>query len=347
MFGSRLSPRSVAVTVGFLTALSMAGLTWIGLYTFLPEWPVWSVLVVFLITFFLSIAFTIHGVKKFIQSRIDQIHRTVHELKTGRENIADLAMGTDVLGQLNDEVQEWADEKREEIQELKMRESYRREFIGNLAHELKTPITSIQGYILTLLEGGLEDENVNRDFLERASKGVDRLTNIVEDMDTITRLEEGVLELDLQNCDLHKLVDETIGEFRLRAKKAKIKLVNTVSTETMVNCDSSRIIQVLTNLLNNSINYGKEGGQVNVNSYSVEDRVMVEVSDDGIGISAEHLPRLFERFYRVGSSRSRHEGGSGLGLAIVKHIIEAHGQAITVVSVPNGGTRFSFSLKKA
>ena len=256
-------------------------------------------------------------------------------------------MDKDVLGQVNDEVQEWAQEKREEIMELKEREGYRREFIGNLAHELKTPITSIQGYILTLLEGGLEDENVNREFLERASKGVDRLTAIVDDMDTITRLEEGVLELDMNKTNLRRLVDEAIASMRIQAKKAGISMFCSIDSNTLVECDEDRILQVFTNLLNNAIKYGKEGGKVTISGYSIEDRIMVEVSDDGIGIESEHLPRLFERFYRVGSSRSRHEGGSGLGLAIVKHIIEAHDQSITVVSAPEQGTRFTFSLQGA
>ncbi len=340
----RLTPRSVAKYAALFIAVVVGVIAWFVPYILETGWRPFYVLPVVILVFCISFFSISYGISRFVQSRVDQIHRTVHELKTRKSS--QLAMNEDVLGQVSEDVQEWANEKQEEIKELEERETYRREFIGNLAHELKTPITSIQGYILTLLEGGLEDESVNRNFLERASDGVDRLTSIVEDMDTITRLEEGVLHLELEQVDLHELVDSLLAQMKLLGKKAEIIAENKVDPYTIVLCDASRIAQVLANLIGNAIKYGKGGGKVSIASYPVDDRIMIEVTDDGIGIDEEHLPRLFERFYRVGSSRSRHEGGSGLGLAIVKHIIEAHGHAITVVSVPEKGTRFSFSLSK-
>ena len=345
MVKGRLTPKGVARYASLFIAVVVGCIALLVFYILPNGWHPLYVLPMVLLIFWISFFSISYGISRFVQSRVDQIHRTVHELKT-RKVADELVMSEDVLGQVSEDVQEWADEKQAEIKELEAREKYRREFIGNLAHELKTPITSIQGYILTLLEGGLEDETVNRNFLERASKGVDRLTSIVYDMDTITRLEEGVLHLDMELVDLHELLDNVLGEMKLLAKKSKISIRNAVDPDTIVLCDASRITQVFANLINNAIKYGKEGGEVSVSNYQVDDRMMIEVTDDGIGIDEEHLPRLFERFYRVGASRSRHEGGSGLGLAIVKHIIEAHDQAITVVSELDKGTRFTFSLPK-
>ncbi len=286
------------------------------------------------------------GIERFIHSRIKVLYRTMHDMRRTRKAPDSLDMRGDVLEKVNSEVEEWASARRAEISELHEREKFRREFIGNLAHELKTPIFNIQGYILTLLEGGLEDDKVNRDFLNRASNGVDRLMKIVEDLDLITKLESGVMDLRMVRMDLHQLLKETIDGLDLLAKEKGVQLRNDLVQPTFVRADRDRMAQVFTNLLTNAINYGKEGGICSVKSYPLGDQVLVEVSDDGIGISEEHLPRLFERFYRVGKSRARNEGGSGLGLAIVKHIIEVHGQTITVKSTEGEGTTFSFTLQK-
>jgi two-component system phosphate regulon sensor histidine kinase PhoR len=244
------------------------------------------------------------------------------------------------------EVSAWASERRTEIKDLQDREAFRREFIGNLAHELKTPIFNIQGYILTLLEGGLEDDKVNRDFLNRASNGVDRLMRIVEDLDLITKLESGVMDLRMARMDLADLVTDTIENMEIRAQERRFKLFNEIPAGTLVQADRNRLAQVLTNLFANAIAYGREGGQCTVKAFPLDDQVLVEVSDDGMGISKEHLPRLFERFYRVGKSRARNEGGSGLGLAIVKHIIDVHGGTITAKSVEGEGSTFSITLPR-
>lgn len=284
-------------------------------------------------------------IKRFVQERVDLIHRTIHDTQSGG-SVARLT-GADPLGNVGAEVESWADAKRTEITELKERERFRREFIGNLAHELRTPIFSIQGYILTLLEGGLEDAKVNRDFLERASNGVDRLIRIVEDLDMITQLESGVMTMEAERIDLNAPVRDAIEALEMKARERRIILRNELGEEVIVRADHDRLLQVFSNLFNNAVNYGSEGGWCSVRSFDVGDRVLVEVSDNGIGIAEEHLPRLFERFYRVGKSRARNEGGSGLGLAIVKHIVEAQGGTITVKSAEGKGTTFGFTLPKA
>ncbi len=340
------SPRRLAALIALIAALCVALILWVpvALETggIADPWPALSIgLGVGLVVFFVSS----YLIKRFVQERVDLIHRTIHETQKGGEPV--LSVGQDPLGSVGEEVSTWAAEKREEIIGLKERERYRREFIGNLAHELRTPIFSIQGYILTLLEGGLEDGKVNRDFLGRASNGVDRLIRIVEDLDLITRLESGVMEMEMERVDLNAPVNEMIGTLERNAKEGRIELRNELAEDVFVRADHGRLLQVFANLFNNAINYGTEDGWCAVRSFDVGDRVLVEVGDNGIGIAEEHLPRLFERFYRVGRSRARNEGGSGLGLAIVKHIVEAHGGTITVKSEERKGTTFSFTLPKA
>ena len=306
-------------------------------------WPFLCALVVFGTAYG---AFSI-GIERFVHNRIKSLYRTVHELKRNRPKEGQAITTGDLLSKVNAEVAEWASERRTEIKELHEREKYRREFIGNLAHELKTPIFNIQGYILTLLEGGLEDEKVNRDFLDRASNGVDRLMKIVEDLDLIAKLESGVMDLRVARMDLHTAVKDTTEALEMPARNKGVVLRNGVPAGTLVMGDRDRLEQVFINLMNNAINYGKAGGVCTITSYPLGNQVVVEVTDDGIGVSPEHLPRLFERFYRVGKSRARNEGGSGLGLAIVKHIVDAHGQSITVKSQEGKGTTFTFTLQQA
>ena len=295
--------------------------------------------------FIVSLGSTYFFVKRFVQERVDLIHRTMHEVRGGRAGA--VKRGSDDLRTVDAEVSEWVDEKRSEISELRERERFRREFIGNLAHELRTPIFSIQGYILTLLEGGLEDPKVNRNFLQRASNGTDRMIRIVEDLDLITQLEGGVIGIAAKRMDLKKLVAEMIDDLRIRAAERQVVLRNGIEEELWVMADRDRLAQVFSNLFNNAIHYGHTGGSCAVLAFDIGDQVLVEVVDDGPGIAAEHLPRLFERFYRVGKSRARNEGGSGLGLAIVKHIVEGHGGTISVKSVEGQGTTFDLTLPKA
>jgi two-component system phosphate regulon sensor histidine kinase PhoR len=299
--------------------------------------------VFFVISYFILLAF----LERLITSKIRLLYRVIHTNEPNKKE-KELSMGKDVLGEAEREVMKWGQKKSKEIERLKEQEQFRREFLGNLAHELKTPIFSIQGYILTLLEGGLEDEKINLTFLERANKGVDRITKVVEDLDLITEIESGRLVLNQTVTNIVSLSKDVLDSFEIKAKKRKVSLKLTTEFEQQnVFCDKDKIEQVLINLINNSINYGSENGLTEVRLFDAEEHVLIEVSDDGIGIASEHLQRLFERFYRVDKSRARHEGGTGLGLSIAKHIIEAHKQSINVRSEVGKGSVFYFYLKKA
>ena len=236
-----------------------------------------------------------------------------------------------------------------EINILKDQENYRREFLGNVSHELKTPLFTIQGYILTLIEGALKDKKVRGKYLRRSAKGVDRLISIVKDLDLITQFESGIKTVDKTDFNIYELIENVYDLMEFESEKNNIKLLvnNENNTPVIVNADKERILQVLTNLVVNSIKYGKESGytEVKVEEYD-KDRIIVRVKDNGEGIEDKHLPRLFERFYRIDKNRSRKKGGSGLGLSIVKHIIEAHQEQIFVESKIGQGTEFSFTLKK-
>ena len=237
----------------------------------------------------------------------------------------------------------------EEINILKDQENYRREFLGNVSHELKTPLFTIQGYILTLIEGAMKDKKVRGKYLKRSAKGVDRLISIVKDLDLITQFESGIKTVDKSNFNIYELIYNVydLMEFESEKNNTKLLIKDEHNSPVIVNADKERILQVLTNLIVNSIKYGKENGytEVAVEEYN-KDSIIVRVADNGEGIEDEHLPRLFERFYRIDKNRSRKKGGSGLGLSIVKHIIEAHQEQIFVESKVGQGTEFSFTLKK-
>ncbi len=241
------------------------------------------------------------------------------------------------------------EQRSSEINVLKDQENYRREFLGNVSHELKTPLFTIQGYILTLLEGAMKDKKVRSKYLNRTAKGVDRIISIVKDLDLITQFESGIKTVDKSNFNIYELIDNVydLMEFESEKNNIKLRIRNEKNNSVMVYADQERILQVLTNLVVNSIKYGKENGftEIAVDEYD-KDRIIVKVIDDGEGIEEEHLPRLFERFYRIDKNRSRKKGGSGLGLSIVKHIIEAHQEQIFVNSKVGIGTEFSFTLLK-
>lgn len=289
------------------------------------------------------------SVTRFLYSKVKIIYKTILSQKIRRDTKKNISRNPRLLDDVYDKVEEWAEINQSEIEKLKVQESFRREFLGNLAHELKTPVFSVQGYILTLLEGGLEDASVNRVFLERAANGVDRITAILEDLDEITRLESGRMELQIKKQNIVQVARECMENLEIRAREKNIVLGfnNKYDKPIHVNCDKEKIAQVLNNLLVNAINYGREGGKTDIRFFDMEDKILVEVADNGYGIDQENLPRIFERFYRVEKSRARNAGGSGLGLAIVKHIIEAHQQTINVRSTIDVGTTFSFTLDKA
>ena len=242
------------------------------------------------------------------------------------------------------------EERRSEINILKDQENYRREFLGNISHELKTPLFTIQGYILTLVDGGaLKDKKVREKYLRRAAKGVDRIISIVKDLDLITQFESGIKTVYRSEFNIFDLIDNVFDllEFESERNNISLKLENKNNSLIYVNADQERILQVLTNLIVNSIKYGSDNGytKVIVEDFNKE-KVIVRIIDNGEGIEKEHIPRLFERFYRIDKNRSRKKGGSGLGLSIVKHIIEAHNEQIFVKSEIGAGTEFSFTLSK-
>lgn len=335
------SPKNIALTLAFaLTALMLIPL---GLFKMaFAEQIMWAELVVLSVVVFFGSYFLVYrSVKKYIYDRVKVIYKSLHRQK-GASELAD----TD-LDKVNKDVEDLASQRQKEIDDLKMMESFRREFLGNVSHELKTPIFNIQGYIHTLLDGALYDENVNMQYLDRTSKSVDRMINIVEDLEMISKIESDRLELEFTDWDIVAMTQEVLEQVEMKAKKRSVSLKFEKDYPPIsVNGDRDKMMQVITNLVVNSIKYGKEGGTTEVRFYEMGENILVEVADDGIGISEQNLPRLFERFYRVDKSRSREQGGTGLGLAIVKHIIEAHKQSINVRSTEGVGTTFSFTLRK-
>ena len=292
--------------------------------------------------FWFSVVFIYQVVKLYIHSKISVIYKNIYKHK-GVTRFVDVDIDS-----VEKEVENWAIQKENEILQMKASETYRREFIGNVSHELKTPIFNIQGYILTLLDGGLYDEEVNMKYLKRTSKSVDRMINIVDDLEVITRLETEETQLEIGEFNIVELAEDVLDQLELKANESKIELSiqKEILTEFVLG-DIDKIQQVFANLISNSIKYGKEGGRTEVRFFDMNENILIEISDDGIGISEMDLPRLFERFYRVDKNRSRKIGGTGLGLAIVKHIIEAHNQTINVRSTVDVGSTFSFILEKA
>ena len=279
-------------------------------------------------------------IKNYIQKKINLLYRTIHTQKILNEPIYD-------LDKVEQEVKEWVKEKQIEIEHLKDTEKFRREFIGNVSHELKTPIFNIQGYVLTLLEGALEDEQINRKYLERTQKSVERMITIVEDLSNISNMESFPTSLKTQKFDIVSCALSSLESLEYKAKKSNITLsFDKVYAPIFVDANESKISQVLINLVNNSIVYGKDKGNTKIKIFDLETEILVEVSDNGIGIKEEDISRLCERFYRVDSARSIEKGGTGLGLSIVKHIIESHKQTFNIRSTVGIGSTFSFTLKK-
>lgn len=330
----------IAIIVSLLTGLGFLFITGIT--------PSRQMLMLFAFTLFV---FTITYlcshilINLFVSKRIKPLYKALY----GVDKVsADLLDQKNFLQRLEYDLRVWAEAKTDEIDRLKQMERYRKEFLGNVSHELKTPIFNIQGYVLTLLDGGLEDPSINRRYLERTEKSINRLIGIVEDLELITKLEAGELQLNMERFNIINLIEETFEALEQRAKQKKINLKfdKEYAKPILVYADKKRISQVLYNLIINSIFYGKENGTTTVSVTDIGTRIQVEVNDNGIGIDPKDLPRIFERFYRVDKSRSRDQGGTGLGLAIVKHIIEGHKQVVGVRSSLNKGTTFSFTLDK-
>lgn len=309
----------------------------------------WVLILVPFFVFLTSFSVIQFLLQKFIHERIKLIYRSIYDFKSNKTvtpNKVDIEQ--DVLSQVEKDVQLWMNDKRSEVKQQKKAELFRKEFLSNVSHELKTPIFSIEGYLETLLDGGLEDPSINVKYIERALRNTERLSEIIKDLDMISSLERDQLELDFESINLHNLCMEVVESLQLLAYNYNVTIRLNVNNDklALVEADRHRIKQVLTNLISNSIKYGKKGGVTEIAWYEMDENLLIEVSDDGIGISKEHLARLFERFYRVDKNRSREMGGTGLGLSIVKHIIEAHDQTINVRSTVNVGSTFGFTLKR-
>jgi two-component system phosphate regulon sensor histidine kinase PhoR len=297
--------------------------------------------------FFISFFIIQFRVEKFIYKRIQKIYKEVsilNEAKLDKNTI------TTNMENLSKNVKQFAENKKMEIDVLNERENYRREFLGNISHELKTPLFTVQGYILTLLEGAIDDKNIRLKYLERANKGVERLNHIVKDLDMIAKLETGNLNLEIKNFDILALIEEVFELLEISAKKRNISLILNRQYEgkILVKADRNRIEQVLTNLISNAIHYSDHNSLVTVSLKTEEPKkITVNITDSGEGLSNDDISRVFERFYRTDKSRSRNIGGTGLGLSIVKHIIEAHNQEVFAKSKLGIGSTFSFTLELA
>ena len=341
-----LEPQKIAgfVAIGFL----VLAFIFFGVNYYSPN-LYYSLAISVPVFFAVSFALVNYFINSFIYSKIKPLYQTIY----GHENQEQIQLpnssSDDILSTVNREVVTWMHDRTVEIEELKKMEKYRKEYLGNVSHELKTPIFNIQGYILTLLDGGIEDPNINMRYLTRTEKSIDRMISIIEDLEAISKLEAGELQLHPETFDLRQLTDDVIELQEIRATKRNIKLQygEGAGQQHFVIADKQRIFQVVSNLVVNSINYGKDGGKTEISFFNMDNRLLVEVKDTGIGIAEDSLPRIFERFYRADKSRSREQGGTGLGLAIVKHLIEAHGQRINVRSTLGQGTVFSFTLEKA
>lgn len=344
-----LTPKGIAIRVAFLIATIVVASLFIGLLFFDCNLPFYLFLLLFIITLLTSYFGFLYALEKFIYRKIKLIYRTIHNQKLKKDGeIEDLNFSDNIIQKVQQDVLDWAKTNQQEITRLKTSENYRREFVGNVSHELKTPIFNIQGYLLTLIEGGMDDPTINKDYLVKANNSVERMIDIIEDLDEITKLESGRLSMKIEKTEIVEVVKEVVDSLEERINKAGVTVkIQNQDKPIWVMADARKISQVLINLIINAIKYGKINGTIRIKFFDMHDNILIEVADDGEGIEAHHLPRLFERFYRTDKGRARENGGSGLGLSIVKHIVEAHKQTINVRSTVGVGSTFSFTLKKA
>ena len=333
--------------LSFITAILIAVPISIGYYFLHPDWFITVILfVVVLFGCHFLIQFTM---ERFIFRKIKLIYKFIYQTKASKreETYYKYILPKKSIDEVRIDVENWAEQRQEEIELLKKNEAYRKEFLQNLSHEFKTPIFAIQGYVDTLLEGALSNPEVNIKFLKNTAKNVDRLVAMVNDLDEITRLESGEQPLNKTSFVIQDLIREVYDSLSIKTAEQNIKCSIKKGCDQPLNviADKEKIRQVIINLVSNATKYGKRNGNIVASIYNTDGKhVLVEISDDGIGIGEEHLPRIFERFYRTDRGRSRSVGGSGIGLAICKHIIEAHGQTIHVRSKLDVGTTVGFTL---
>ncbi len=307
---------------------------------------------IFLAISILSFVILLNLFERFVYKRIRNVYKLIHNLKLGKdlkdalgEHIAD-----DPIANAEKEVRDWAKQKASEINKLKEQAQFRKEFLSNISHEFKTPLFATQGYVETLQDGLIDDDpDIAKNFLDKAARNLDRLSYLIHDLDEISKLETGIISLTIEKFDIVTLIKECMEDLEAKAAGSNIQLryKGKPNHPILVKADRKRIQQVLINLVDNSIKYGKKNGRTSISIFPLFEQILVEVTDDGLGIEEKNLPRVFERFYRTDKSRSREIGGSGLGLAIVKHIVEAHEQNVNVRSTEGIGTTFGFTLEPA
>ncbi len=344
------TPREIAIRTAIFISLATEGalLLVLALPTVVFSW--WLVLICGPATFLISYFIVLATLDRYIYRKIKLIYKTIHSQKVStdikREGVD---LDQPIIDDVEQEVAEWAESQQEQLDQYERFAEYRRRYVGDISHELKTPIFNIQGYLHTLMDHGYDDNKITRSFIKKAAKNVERLQTIVEDLSAISRLESGDLMFDPEPFDIKELAQEVIEELDLKSRQSGVVLGFKPGAETgfMVSADRESIRQVLVNLVSNSIKYGNQGGATRFGFYDMESYILCEVADNGIGIPEKHLPHVFDRFYRVDKSRSRQKGGSGLGLSIVKHIMEAHQQTINVRSTPGMGSTFGITLAKA
>jgi two-component system phosphate regulon sensor histidine kinase PhoR len=339
-----LSPKQLSALTAILLALPISA----GLYVLTANRIIGAASL--LIVFAGSYGLILFTLEKFIYRKIKLIYKLIHQTKaTKKEEVYfKYILPQKSIDEVREDVEKWGEKRNEEIEMLKKNEAYRKEFLQNLAHEFKTPIFAIQGYVDTLLNGAMEDTVIRKKFLENAAKNVERLVNLMNDLDEISTLERGEQLLYKQNFVIQDLVREIFESLSIKTHNRNIRTVIKKGCESPITvfADKEKIRMVLINLVENATKYGKTAGSIVASIYKIDEKnVLIEISDDGIGIEEEHLLRIFERFYRTDAARSRDKGGTGLGLAICKHIIEAHGQSVHVRSRPDVGTTIGFTLE--
>lgn len=339
-----LSPQQLSASTALIIALPVS----IGIYYFKPVW--WISVTAFLVIFSGSYGMILFMVQSFVYRKIKLIYKLIYQTKASKreEFYYKNILPQKSIDEVREDVENWAQQRKAEIEVLKQNEAYRKEFLQNLSHELKTPIFAIQGYVDTLLNGALANPEVNIKFLASASRNIDRLVNLVDDLDEISKLEMGEQLLYKSNFVIQDIIKDVFESLTIKADEKQIRLTIKKGCEVplTVYADKEKIRQVLTNLIDNAIKYGKQNGLIEASVYKIDGKtILIEISDDGTGIGEEHISRIFERFYRTDLARSRKVGGSGLGLSICKHIIEAHHQTMHVRSTIDVGSTFGFTLE--
>jgi two-component system phosphate regulon sensor histidine kinase PhoR len=346
------TPQQITVYTSGYTALAVFCMMFI-FALIVGGWYTWLMVMLATIVSYIT-AYYVFGyyLRKYIYRKVKVIYKSIHSLKmlkSQKQQMKDFDFDSHIIDEVEKQVIEWAAQKQDEAAYFAPMDDYRRNLLGNISHELKTPIFNIQGYLYTLMDGAINDSQVNEKYIQRAAKNLERLHHIVEDLDVISQIEGQQMDMEFQRFDVHKLAMEVLADLELKATKKNINLRIKEGCERPyhVDADRERIRQVLDNLVTNAIKYGNGKGYVQIGFYDMDANLLIEISDNGIGITNDHLPRLFERFYRVDKARSREEGGTGLGLSIVKHIVEAHNQTINVRSTRDVGSTFGFTLEKA